>query len=431
MHNPRSPARVKPSQVPTLPQLVAPWQHEETTPNRPHLQPHTSPCQPSHLPDKTAPSFPSSDIHHSFTELEKQGKVSGAIKRLEDLESRMAGLEQANLLRSLDRNPIPEDSGRERGRGGRQVELERLLSEMAPHLTRLKERVLQNEQRILREEVHSTTLVQLTQDTERKVLETQREVAAKREEQGASLEELRERAHQLEQRQLQLANFSQGSQEGLAAQLRRVGEETRRRVETMSGSVGEKMNALEHRHSALERSLQGVSGAVMGLNRENAELKKQLNTRLTEVRTGLSEVEGRLANVGRDSEKQDTQLRESFLGVQSELGRTAAHLQELFLGHLRENSVETGTQISELQDQVLEAMRYSRQECCRERDNLRRELETRIAATEEVTEVEKRECEARLKDLHSAVVADCGKIRSELTKELKATLQVTNSIAVQ
>ena len=32
--------------------------------------------------------------------------------------------------------------------------------------------------------------------------------------------------------------------------------------------------------------------------------------RLTEVRTGLSEVEGRLANVGRDSEKQDTQLRE-------------------------------------------------------------------------------------------------------------------------
>ena len=166
----------------------------------------------------------------------------------------MAGLEQANLLRSLDRNPIPEDSGRERGRGGRQVELERLLSEMAPHLTRLKERVLQNEQRILREEVHSTTLVQLTQDTERKVMETQREVAAKREEQGASLEELRERAHQLEQRQLQLANFSQGSQEGLAAQLRRVGEETRRlnsRVETMSGSVGEKMNALEHRHSAL------------------------------------------------------------------------------------------------------------------------------------------------------------------------------------
>jgi hypothetical protein len=103
--------------------------------------------------------------------------------------------------------------------------------------------------------------------------------------------------------------------------------------------------------------------------------------RLTEVRTGLSEVKGRL---GRDKEKRDTQLRESFLGVQSELGRTAAHLQELFLDHLQENSAKTGTQISELQDQVLEAMSYSRQECRRERDNLRRELETRISATEEV-----------------------------------------------
>ena len=246
--------RAKPSQVPTLPQLVAPWQHEETTPNRPLLKPHTSPCQPGHPPDKTASSFPSSDVHHSFTELEKQGKVSGAIKRLEDLESRIAGLEQANLLRSLGRNPTPADSGRERGRVGGQVGLERLLSEMASHLKRLEERVLQNEQRILRGEAQSTTLVQWMQDTERKVTETQRELAAKREEQGVGLEGLRERVHQLEQRQLQLANFSQGSQEGLAAQVRRVGEETRRlnsRVETMSGSVGGKMNALEHRHSVL------------------------------------------------------------------------------------------------------------------------------------------------------------------------------------
>ena len=46
--------------------------------------------------------------------------------------------------------------------------------------------------------------------------------------------------------------------------------------------------------------------------------------------------------------------------------------------------MKTGAQISELKDQVLEAMRYGRQECRRESDNLRRELETRIAATEEV-----------------------------------------------
>ena len=164
----------------------------------------------------------------------------------------MAGLEQANLLRSLGRDQTHEDHGRERGKRG--VELEMLLSEMSSHLKRLEERVFQNEQRILREEAQMKTLVQSTEETQRKVTEAQRELAAKSEEHEASLNGLRERLHQMEQRQLQLTNFSQ---EELVAQLRGVGEEMRTlkgRIETMSSSVGGKMNALDHRHSVLVRT---------------------------------------------------------------------------------------------------------------------------------------------------------------------------------
>ena len=66
------------------------------------------------------------------------------------------------------------------------------------------------------------------------------------------------------------------------------------------------------------------------------------------------------------------------------MGRIAAHLREMFLSNLRENSAEMVGQISQLQDQVLEAMKYGRHECLRERQTLKRELETRIAAMEEV-----------------------------------------------
>ena len=242
--------RAKSSQVPFLPPLVAPWQQEQTTPNRPHLKPHTSPCQPGSPPDRVTTSFSSSDLHHSAAELERGG---GATERPKDLESRMAGLEQANLLGNLAKNLTGEDQGRERG--GRELQgSESLLSEMTTLLKRLEQRVSQNEQRMLREEAQVTTLVQSMQETERKILEVQRQLTARREEQGVRLEGLGERLIQLEQRQLQLANFSQQAQEGVAVQLGRVGEEMktlRSHVKALSSSVGGKMNALDHRHGVL------------------------------------------------------------------------------------------------------------------------------------------------------------------------------------
>lgn len=218
--------RAKPSQVPSLPRLVAPWQHEETTPNRPHPKPHTSTQPVDPLANK---ALPSSNLHP----------------------------EQINLLGSLGGDQNEGDSDGERGRRGAQEALERLAAEITSHLRRLEERTSQNEQRILREETQMSSLIQLAQETERRVLDIQRQLVAKRDEQGASLEGVRERLNQVEQRQLQLANFSQQSQEGLAAQLRRVGEEMgtlKSRVEKLSGSVGGKMSALDHRQSALVRT---------------------------------------------------------------------------------------------------------------------------------------------------------------------------------
>ena len=56
----------------------------------------------------------------------------------------------------------------------------------------------------------------------------------------------------------------------------------------------------------------------------------------------------------------------------------------MFLGELRESSAATAAQWSQLREQVMSVMEYSRQDCLRERESLRKELESRLTATEEV-----------------------------------------------
>ena len=168
------------------------------------------------------------------------------------MESRIAGVEQANTVGSMVEAPTGDVRGREEGRGegAFQKEMARISSEMTSHLKQLEQRVFQNEHR---ESAQMATLVESTQETQRRIVEVQRQLETERREQGEGLRGLKERLEQLEQRQLQLAESSRKTNEGLSTGVGRVGKDMgmlRARVETQ-GSVGGQMIALGHRHSRL------------------------------------------------------------------------------------------------------------------------------------------------------------------------------------
>ena len=161
------------------------------------------------------------------------------------MESRIASVEQANTVGSMVEVSTGDVRGREEGRGEGAFQ-----REMTSHMKQLEQRVLQHEHR---ESAQMATLVQSTQETQRRIVEVQRQLETERREQGEGLRGLKERLEQLEQRQLQLAELSRKTHEGLSTGVGRVGKEMgrlRARVETQ-GSVGGQMIALGHRHSRL------------------------------------------------------------------------------------------------------------------------------------------------------------------------------------
>lgn len=243
--------RTRPSQVPALPPLVAPWQQEETIPNNPRPQP------PTHPPHTNAPSSPSNEVssssshHHPGSKWDEEGVNK---TRLEKLELRVTILEQMNcaLLEQLAASKTDQDAEEKM-----KEKLARMLPETNSRLEKLEHRVLLNEHSIRSEEARVTALVKSTQEIEQGILDGQKQLLQRRDDHSACLEGLRESVHQLEQKQLQLGEFARQVHTSFAMEARRLGEGVKKmknHVENTRGSIGGKLKELEHGHRALVSS---------------------------------------------------------------------------------------------------------------------------------------------------------------------------------
>ena len=74
----------------------------------------------------------------------------------------------------------------------------------------------------------------------------------------------------------------------------------------------------------------------------------------------------------------------SFRQVYAQMKGNLMHLRELFARQLHENSMSTSEENARIKDDVMSAIMYSRREWVQGKENLQRELETRITALEEV-----------------------------------------------
>ena len=78
-------------------------------------------------------------------------------------------------------------------------------------------------------------------------------------------------------------------------------------------------------------------------------------------------------------------VRVSFMQIDSHMKQSVARVQEQFDRALQKISMDTQTHSSQIKDDILFMVEYSRQEFSKERESLRRELETRIKTLEEVS----------------------------------------------